>query len=205
MNTTAGTAAAVLATARTHRAPAARIIAVFAAVVSSLLMTLFAATPAEAATTVGAAGRIGSITLNGPMINGYDVGQRLANGTYFYSKNWNVGGFTVTRSPASYRQRVTGKSTIQKWNGARWVDIQSRTWSGTVAGTGTLRFPGWTYSPTNVPNNRASYRVNFLITWTNTANGQLVALTGVVPNKYSDNRCATTFFTCRTYTDGINF
>lgn len=174
------------------------------ALIVFLLLTLFAPVRADAAMYAGTAGRIGSVSLNGPMLNAYDVGQRLWNGTTFYSKNWGVGGFTVTRSASSWSQTVTGVSTVQRWDG-RWMDIQSRTWSGTVSGSGTLSFPAWTYSPTGVPNNRAGYRVNYLIKWNDSASGQLLAYTAILPNAYADNRCSTRTFACSSYTDGVNF
>lgn len=169
----------------------------------SLLLTFLTPAPAQAATYVGRTGQIGSVTVNGPMVNAYDVGQRLANGTYFYSKNWNVGGFTVTRSPSSSSQLVTGISTIQRWDG-RWVDIQSRTWTGAVSGNGTLNFPAWTWSPANVPNQRQSYRVTFFIMWSSLS-GQTLAYTRVEPSTYADNLCATRNLPCTYYTDGVNF
>lgn len=198
MNTT------VLAPSQPVTIHAKRTIGAVGGLLMALLLTFFTPAPAQAATYVGRSGQIGSVTLVGPMVNAYDVGQRLANGTYFYSKNWNVGGFTVTRSPSTYSQRVTAVAAIQRWDG-RWVDIQSRTWSGTVSGTGTLSFPAWTWSPTNVPNNRASYRVNYLIAWNDSSSGQFVALTGILPNTYADNKCSTRFFRCTSYTDGLNF
>jgi hypothetical protein len=179
-------------------------VATVGGLLAALLMALIPTATAHAAYYAAPSGRIGSVTVNGPMINAYDVGRWLPNGTYFYSKNWGVGGFTVTRSPSSYSQRVTGVSTIQRWDG-RWVDIQSRSWTGTVSGAGTLSFPTWTWSPTNVPNNRASYRVNFVITWTDYSSGQLLALTAILPNSYADNRCSTKHFRCTSYTDGLNF
>lgn len=179
-------------------------LAVLGGLLMSLLLALANPTPAQAAYYVGRSGQIGSVTVDGPMVNAWDVGVRLANGTYFYTKNWNVGGFIVTRSPSSYSQRVAGVSTIQRWDG-RWVDIQSRSWTGTVSGGGTLSFPAWTWSPTNVPNNRASYRVNFQIAWYDAASGKLLAYTAILPNAYSDNRCSTKNLRCTSYTDGLNF
>ena len=176
----------------------------FGGLLIALLLTLFAPAGAEAAMYAGTSGRIGSVSLNGPMINVYDVGQRLANGTTFYSKNWNVGGFTVTRSASSWSQTVTAVSTVQRWDG-RWVDISSRSWSGTVSGNGTLSFPAWTYSPTGVPTNRAGYRVNFQIRWNDWTSGQLLAYAAILPNTYADNRCSTRTLPCSSFTDGVNF
>lgn len=184
----------------TRRAGRATLIGLLLAVI----LTLVQPVRADAAYYAGVTGRIGSVSLNGPMINAYDVAQSLWNGTTFYSKNWNVGGYSVSRSPSSWSQRVTAVSTIQRWDG-RWVDIQSRNFSGSVSGSGTLTIPAWTWAPANVPNNRASYRVNYQIRWNDSSSGQLLAYTAILPNRYADNRCSTRKFFCTAYTDGLNF
>ncbi|MEO7753540.1 MAG: hypothetical protein ABIS35_09015 [Terracoccus sp.] len=195
----------------THRQPAARGmwrgVAKVAAASILALAAVFAApaAPADAATYVGAAGRIGSVTLNGPMLNAYDVGQRALGYSTFYSKNINVGGFTVTRSPSSYSQRVVGASYIQRWVGGQWVIVQSRTWPGIVSGTGTLRFPAWTWSPTLVQNQRWLYRVVFIVKWSDSFSGSTLGYTYVLPNVVADQRCSTVSLPCARYTYGVNF
>jgi hypothetical protein len=169
----------------------------------SLLLMLFHPVPADAASLAGNAGQIGTVWVNGPLINAWDSATPLQNGTTFYAKNFSVGGITVGRSPSSFEQRVTVVSGIQRWDGS-WVDIQSRTRSGVVRGTGTVSFPEWTWSP-SVSNNRAFYRVVHVIYWVDSASGQLVAVTGVVPNSLADNRCSTKYFRCTSYTDSLNF
>lgn len=179
-------------------------IAAMAAVLVALMLSLVSPVKADAAMYFGNAGRIGQVTLDGPMITAWDLGIRLANGTYFYTKNWNVGSFLVARSPSSWSQTVTAESTLQRWDG-RWVDVQKRTFSGTVTGNGTLRIPSWTWSPTNVPNNRFGYRVNYVIVWNDATTGQLLAYTAVLPNALSDNKCQTKNLRCSAFTDGVNF
>lgn len=170
----------------------------------AVCLTLVFPGHAAAAYYAGSAGQTGSVSLSGPMINAYDVGRPGMYGTTFYSKNFNVGGYSVTRSPSSWSQRVTAVSTIQRWDG-RWVDIQSRSFSGNVSGSGSLAIPAWTWSPTGVPNNRSFYRVNYLIGWNDASTGQLVAFTAILPNSYSDNHCNARNLPCTAYTYGLNF
>lgn len=163
------------------------------------------AAPAKAAAYVTPAGRIGSVTLNGPMINAFEVGQRGLGYSTFYSKNIGVGGFTVTRSPSSYSQRVDGTSFIQRWVDGRWVIVQSRALGGTVSGNGTLSFPAWTWSPTGVQNHRSLHRVVFAIAWKDSSSGQALGSTLVLPTTVADNRCSAKNLGCTTYTYGVNF
>jgi hypothetical protein len=174
------------------------------AVLLTMMLTGLLPAHADAATLSSTAGRTGTIWMNGPMINAWDLGTRLSNGTTFYTKNFNVGGITVGRSPSSSSQRVTVVSALQRWDG-RWVNIQTRTRSGVVSGTGTVKFPEWTWSPTGVPNNRKSYRVIHGVYWYDLSSGQLLALTALLPNTVADNRCSTLNFRCTSYTDGLNF
>lgn len=179
-------------------------------VASSLaLAAVFAtsAAPASAATYVGQAGQLGSVTLNGPMLNAYVVGRPGLGYSTFFSKNFNVGGFIVARSPSSYSQVVVGAAYIQRWTGSTWVTVQSRNWSGTVSGNGGYRFPAWTWSPTQVPNNRYLYRVVFGIGWADSSSGRTLATTYIAPTTVADNLCSTPNpnLPCASYNYGVNF
>jgi len=181
------------------------IMAAFGGLLIALLFSLVTPVRADAAYFAGSSGRIGSVSLNGPMLVGSDWRTNGYAGTSIWWRAWEVGGFVVTRSPSSTAvQRVDGVSTIQRWDG-RWVDIQSRSWSGTVSGNGTLTFPAWNWTPSSQPNNRASYRVNYQITWRVWATNQLLAYTAILPSTYADSRCRMIQLACTSYTDGNNF
>ena len=176
-----------------------------AVLVLTLLAVLLSPVRADAAQYSNTAGRIGSVSLHGPMIIGSDYRTNGLYGTSIWWKAWEAGSYTVTRSPSSTAlQTVIGVSEIQRWDGS-WVTIQSRTYNGRVSGTGTLTFPSWTWTPTQQPWRRAGYRVVYHLAWRVTATNQLLAYTTVVPSTYADNRCRMLSLGCSQYTDGINF
>lgn len=178
-----------------------------AVLVVALLLPLLHTTSADAAQYESVSGRPGSVTLQGAMVTGYDMSTRLANGTYFFSKSWEAGGFTVGRSPAyAGTQDVIGVYALQRFVNGTWTTWVSRTYNGRVSGNGTLRFPAWAHHPANVPNNRASYRVVYGVAWYVAGTTRHLSTVTIRPSTTADNRCHTRFgLRCDAYWDGIVF
>lgn len=178
-----------------------------AALAIALLVPLLHSPSASAAQIVQPSGRPGYVSLNGPMITGYDFQTRLANGTYFYSKSWEASGFTVGRS-AAYNgvQDVVGIYALQRFVNGQWTTWTRREYSGRVSGTGTVNFPRWAYYPSNQPNSRYAYRFVYVIAWFVAGTTQRLGMETIVPSTTADNRCHTRFgLRCESYWDGIVF
>jgi hypothetical protein len=179
-----------------------------AVLVVALLVPFLHTSPASAAQYAQLSGRPGSVSLNGPMLTGYDMRTRLSNGTYVFSKSWEASGFTVGRSPAyTGTQDVVGIYVLQRYINGTWTAWVSQNYSGRVSGTGTLRFPAWVHHPTNVPSYRQSYRVAYVVAWYVAGTSQNLATVTITPSTTADNRCHTVFgfFRCDAYWDGIVF
>lgn len=160
---------------------------------------------ASAAQALAVSGRPGYVSLNGPMITGYDMATRLSNGTYFYSRSFETSGITVGRSSAyTGTQYVYVTYRLQDYSGG-WRTWQQRSYHGYVAANGTLSFPRWVYNPASVANNRAAYRFTIQISWYHPTTSQLLGQEVLIPNNYYDTKCQTQYLRCNAYTDGIFF
>ena len=180
---------------------------VAALAITLLLALLHTASATAAALFPGWTGRLGAVTLNGPMLTGYDLQTPLANGTSLTSKSWGASGFTVGSSPAySGTQDVVVTYSLQRNINGQWTQWVQQDYRGRVTGAGTLLFPPWTYTPASLPINRFGYRFVYGITWFVVGTNNQLGSTWVVPNSTADNRCQIRFGTpCAVYWDGIVF
>ena len=173
----------------------------------ALLLALLPTAPTTAAQYQGSFGRLGAVTLNGPMLTGFDTQQPGLGGTYLTIKNWQASGFTVGSSPAySGTQDVLVIYSLQRFINGQWTQWVKMDYSGRVTGAGTLRFPPWTYSIIPAFNTRFPYRVVYGLTWRIAGTTTTLGTTGVGPNSMADNVCRMRFGTpCQAYPDGISF
>ncbi len=171
----------------------------------AVLLSLVAAQPASAAVTQNVSGRPGAVYVNGPLITGRDVMYYNGYAGSYYTRTFATAGVSVSRSGAyAGAQRVTGRYTLQRWANGAWQNVQfSGTYSGTVSGTGRLTFPAMSFSNPPQYTGRFPYRIRVSLVWQNYYSGATLGAENVVPSTYADNRCATRFISCQSYTDSI--
>ena len=177
-----------------------------AALASTLLLAFLHTASPTAAQWYGRTGQIGAVTLNGPMLTGYDGQRPGLGGTYLTVKNFEATGITVGSSPAyPGPQDVLAIYVLQRVINGQWTNLtQSPMYQGRVTGAGRWRFPAWTYS--SMTQNRFSYRFIYYITWGVADTGTVLGSTFVVPDSTGENRCQIRYGThCVPYTHSIWF
>lgn len=181
---------------RTSRS-ARRVAAVLAAAV---LVPLLSAQPASAVAATSVTGRPGPVTVTLPMLGAYEQVTPQAS-----MRQLATNGMVVGRSSAAAgSQLVSAQYVLQRSVNGRWVNLEfSPQYSGTISGTGTLRFPAWSKVPLVQDLRATGYRFVYNIVWASYTTGTAIAAEQVYSNRPGENLCYTRTRRCTAYTDGV--
>lgn len=168
-------------------------------VVVVALLSSFAtvAAPANASAYEQTAGYLGKVSVYAPMVTASD--------TTTYAKIFTTNGFVASRATAfTGAQRISATYQLQQLTTTGWTTLlTSQSFSGTVYGSGTLRFPTHSLYPSSVSNFPQTFRIKINVVWSLASNGASIGFASIVPSHAGDTACRTLYYRCTTYTNGV--